>query len=233
MEGVYQRRLEAFATYAGQTHASFDPSSHVFRIDEAGGIRVSATLCAFLAGWYETAAMQRFDRSTSPCALHLPYVKFVKKDTRTTAEVGVHLLGVDPINGDAFCGPVASASPSTHDGQELPVIRNDGSITNTHPSEEYQSILRRRLVNHMTRKAGLDIIRKSAECICFSPSLCAAIRGLYDNPGVYASPHDLDHRLFPIFIAELGVGVAFLSVIEDKYGVPFPRYTPLLATFVK
>jgi hypothetical protein len=227
MTEVYERRLKAFAAHAWNTHASFDPSQHVFRQDGFGAVHVSATLCAFLAGWYETQRIARHVH-VQPRELHFPYVKFTKD---AKMEIGLHLLKVDGDNGDAFFQPVSSIPANMYyDKQETPVLLNSASITNTPPTAEYQATIRKRIASHLARRTSVDLIRRTEEGICFSPSLCAAIRGLYDPDDVRTQPHVLDHRLFPMFMPEHGIGVSFLSVSDKDGGLV---NTPLLSTFVR
>jgi hypothetical protein len=93
------------------------------------------------------------------------------------------------------------------------------------PPPAYQEIIRNRIADHIQRKQTTDIMRRTKECISFSPTLCAAIRGSYDADS--REENDCDSRLFPCFVSGMGVGVAYLNM-----HISGPILTHLPMTFV-
>jgi hypothetical protein len=224
MGDLYESRLHAFVEYANACHLgglAYDARRHVFRTNAEGDIHASATLCAFLSGWYD----RRRYKSAGHGGGHIAVFPYVRLNPDATADVGVQHLSVDTKNGDACFQSVAVTAVDRHGS------RNGGALVHDvehfampPPPPAYQEILRNRIADHIQRKQTTCIMRETRECISFSPTLCAAIRGGYDTD---TAENACDSRLFPIFVTGRGVGVAYLNM--DSSG---PTLTHLPITFV-
>ena len=228
MEDVYKRRLEAFAHYANDTHLagiSFDPARHVFRTNPHGDIHTSATLCAYMSGWYDNDNPSAIPYHN---ACVFPYVKLGSRHTEPP-HISVHSLEVDPTNGDAFFVELASVPIQVTAMDTVPEhTHNVKRYAMPPPPSTYQETIRERLSDHLQRKRSVLILRQTKQSISLSPTLCAALRGEYEDPerSRLMDPA-YDKRTFPIFITGKGIGAAYLNM--DATG---PSLTPLWDTFV-
>jgi hypothetical protein len=229
MGDLYESRLQAFVEYANASHLgglSYDAMRHVFRTNSGGGVHASATLCAFLSGWYETRRYNsdNDNRQDEEDSTIFPYVC---ANPHTVADVGVQRLLVDGRNGDAYFQSVAVVAVNhrrnAHAGGAL--VHDVKRFAHPPPLPAYELILRNRIADHIQRKQTTDIVRRTSQGITFSPSLCAAIRGKYDAH--HQEKNACDSRLFPIFVTGRGIGVAYLNM--DISG---PTLTHLPMTFV-